>query len=155
MIDKQLLTKTVEDAIAGTDMFIVDIQVKPGNSIVVELDSETSIDIDTCARITRKIEEAFDRDVEDYELEVGSAGLTADFKVRQQYLKNVGNDVEILTRSGRKLTATLKSVGDSDFTVVYQTKEKPEGAKRPVMVEKEETLKYDDCKYVRYAISFK
>lgn len=155
MIDKQLLTKTVEDAIAGTDMFIVDIQVKPGNSIVVELDSETSIDIDTCARITRKIEEVFDRDVEDYELEVGSAGLTADFKVRQQYLKNVGNDVEILTRSGRKLTATLKSVGDSDFTVVYQAKEKPEGAKRPVMVEKEETLKYDDCKYVRYAISFK
>ncbi len=86
---------------------------------------------------------------------MGSEGLTADFKVRQQYLQNVGNDVEILTRSGRKLTATLKSVGDSDFTVVYQTKEKPEGAKRPVMVEKEETLKYDDCKYVRYAISFK
>lgn len=155
MIDKQLLTKTVEDAIAGTDMFIVDIQVKPGNSIVVELDSETSIDIDTCARITRKIEEVFDRDVEDYELEVGSAGLTADFKVRQQYLKNVGNDVEILTRRGRKFTANLKSVGDSDFTVTYQVKEKPEGAKRPVVVEKEETFKFDDCKYVRYAISFK
>lgn len=155
MIDKQLLTKTVEEAIAGTDMFIVDIQVKPGNSIVVELDSETSIDIDTCAKITRKIESVFDRDVEDYELEVGSAGLTADFKVRQQYLKNIGNDVEILTRDGRKLTANLRSVGDDDFTIAYQVKEKPQGAKRPVMVEKEETLKIDGCKYVRYAISFK
>lgn len=155
MIDKQLLTRTVEEAIAGTDMFIVDIQVKPGNAIVVELDSETSIDIDTCAQITHKIESVFDRDVEDYELEVGSAGLTADFKVHKQYLKNVGNDVEILTRGGRKFTANLKSVGDDDFTVTYQMKEKPQGAKRPVLIEKEETLKMADCKYVRYAISFK
>jgi len=155
MIDKDLLTKTVEDSIAGTDMFIVDIRVMPGNSIVVELDSETSIDIDTCAAITRKIEQVFDRDVEDYDLEVGSAGLTADFKVRQQYLKNVGNDVEILTRDGRKLTATLKDVGTDDFTISYLVKERPEGAKRPVLVEKQETLRMDGCKYVRYALSFK
>lgn len=155
MIDKDLLTKTVEDSIAGTDMFIVDIRVMPGNSIVVELDSETSIDIDTCAAITRKIEQVFDRDVEDYDLEVGSAGLTADFKVRQQYLKNVGNEVEILTRDGRKLTATLKDVGTDDFTITYLVKERPEGAKRPVLVEKEESLRMDGCKYVRYALSLK
>lgn len=155
MIDKDLLTKTVEDSIAGTDMFIVDIRVMPGNSIVVEIDSETSIDIDTCAAITRKIEQVFDRDVEDYDLEVGSAGLTADFKVRQQYLKNVGNKVEILTRDGRKLTATLKDVGTDDFTITYSVKERPEGAKRPVLVEKEESLRMDGCKYVRYALSLK
>ena len=81
MIDKELLSKTVADAIAGTDLYVIDIAVNPGNAIAVEIDSPTGVDIDACARITRSIEEAFDRDAEDYELEVGSAGITSDFKV--------------------------------------------------------------------------
>ena len=79
MIDKQLLKDTVEEAIAGTRLFLVDIAVKPGNNIIVELDSVDGIDIDSCVAVTKKIESVFDRDVEDYELEVGSAGLTSPF----------------------------------------------------------------------------
>ena len=71
MIDKELLKASVEKAIEGTDLFIVDIKVSPQNEIVVELDSPGSIDIDTCAAVTRAIEKEFDRDVEDYELEEG------------------------------------------------------------------------------------
>ena len=104
MIDKELLVKTVEDAINGTELFVVDIAVKPDNNIVVELDSVNGVDIDTCVDITRRIESVFDRDVEDYQLEVGSAGLTSPFKVKSQYVKNIGNDVEVLTRDGRKLS---------------------------------------------------
>ena len=100
MIDKELLRQSVERAIEGTDIFIVDIRVSADNNIVVELDSPESLDIDTCAAVSRAIEKDFDRDAEDYELEVGSAGLTAPFRVRGQYLKNVGNDIEVLTRSG-------------------------------------------------------
>lgn len=155
MIDKQLLAETVNAAISGTDMFPVEIRVEPGNNIVVELDSETGIDIDTCAAITRKIEAVFDRDKEDYNLEVGSAGLTSPFKVRGQYLKNVGNEVEILTRDGRKLSGTLTTVGDDDFTVEIPVKERPAGAKRPVTVMKAETFKMADCKSVKYSIKFK
>ena len=156
MIDKALLAKTVDEAIAGSDMFVVDIRVSPANEIVVELDSPTGMDIDACAAITRKIEEVFDREVEDYELEVGSAGLTAPFKVRGQYLKNIGNEIEILTRDGRKLRGVLKSVADDsdDFTVTVARKERPEGAKRPVMVESDITLSPKDCKDVRYVFKF-
>lgn len=155
MIDKQLLAETVEAAIAGTDMFTVEIRLEPGNNIVVELDSETGIDIDTCAAITRKIESTFDREKEDYDLEVGSAGLTSPFKVRGQYLKNIGNEVEILTRDGRKLSGTLTAVGEADFTVEYAVKERPEGAKRPVTVMKSETFEMSNCKSVKYLIKFK
>lgn len=102
MIDKNLLRESVEKAIEGTDLFIVDITVSPQNNIVVELDSPGSLDIDTCAAVTRAIEKDFDRDVEDYDLEVGSAGLTAPFRVRGQYEKNIGNEIEILTRDGPK-----------------------------------------------------
>lgn len=155
MIDKELLTRTVEEAIAGTGMFIVDVKINAGNSIVVEIDSPTGIDIDTCADITRKIENVFDRDIEDYELEVGSAGLTSPFKVRGQYLKNIGNEIEILTCDGRKLHGTLTEVGENDFTVEIATKVKEPGAKRPTTVMKPETFKMDETKQVKYLIQFK
>lgn len=161
MIDKDLLRSTVEEAIAGTDLYLVGIEVRPGNGIVVEVDSAAGVDIDTCAAITRKIEGVFDRDVEDYELEVGSAGITSDFKVRGQYEKNLGKDVEVLTRDGRKLHGVLTAVApgavtDSDvsFTVAIPVKVKEPGAKRPVVRQEELKLTSDECKYVRYDLKF-
>lgn len=155
MIDKELLKKTVEEALEGTDLFLVDIAVKPGNNIIVEVDSAEGVDIDSCVAITRKIESVFDRDVEDYELEVGSAGLTSPFKVKGQYDKNIGNEVEILTRDGRKLSGRLVETSDEGFTVEVPVKVKPEGAKRPIVEMRPETFAYGDCKRVNYKIDFK
>lgn len=154
MIDKQLLAQTVEEAIAGTRIFLVDVQLNAGNSIVVEIDSEEGIDIDTCADITRKIESVFDRDAEDYELEVGSAGLTSPFKVRRQYEKNVGQEVEVLTRDGRKLHGTLTGVGEEDFTIEIAKKVKEPGAKRPTTVMEPQTIRMDETKHVKCCLKF-
>ena len=156
MVDKELLKETVEKAIAGTDVFLVEVKVTPDNVVTVELDSTKGLDIDTCADITRKIEAVFDRDVEDYELEVGSAGLTSPFKVRGQYEKNIGNPVEVLTKDGRKLYGVLKSVDDDGaFTVTTEVKVKNPGDKRPHIEQVDETFTPDSCKYVKYHIDFK
>ncbi|MDE7136516.1 MAG: ribosome assembly cofactor RimP [Muribaculaceae bacterium] len=155
MIDKKKLTEVVEDAIKDTDIFLVDIKVSSDNNIAVEIDSKSGLDIATCADLTRKIEEAFDRDVEDYELEVGSAGLTSPFKVKQQYEKNIGNDVDVVTRDGRKLSGRLTAVTDTDFTIEVPTKVKEEGQKRPVVKDIPETIAMDNAKSVVYAIKFK
>ena len=98
MIDKNEVRKVVEEAISGTDLFVVDVTVSTDDRIVVTVDSPSGVDIDECVAISRAIEAAFDRDVEDYELEVGSAGVTAPFTVPEQYRMNVGNPVEVLTR---------------------------------------------------------
>lgn len=149
------MTEVVEDAIKGTDMFLVDITVSADNRIVVELDSETGMDIDACAAVTRRIETEFDRDAEDYELEVGSAGLTSPFKVKAQYMKNLGNEIEVVTRDGRKLQGTLASVGADDFTVEVPTKVKHEGAKRPVIEQVPSVIAFDNVKTAKYVIKFK
>ena len=118
----------------------------------MEIDSPTGVDIDACARITRSIEEAFDRDAEDYELEVGSAGITSDFKVRGQYDKNVGNEVEVLTRDGRKLHGTLVEVARRHHRprrgLHHRSDPESEraGAKRPVVKQEAVALKSADCK---------
>ena len=155
MIDKTLIEQIVGNAIEGRDLFLVDVTVSGDNRIVVEVDSMTSVDIDSCAELTRAIEAQVDRDVEDYELEVGSAGLTSPFRVKAQYDKNIGNEVEVLTRDGRKFTGVLTAADAETFTVEVARKVKPEGAKRPVMVREPEVLAYGDAKSVKYVINFK
>lgn len=155
MIERQALVEVVE-ACLGDDLFLVDVAISADNHIVVEIDSyEGSVSIDNCVAITRAVEQAFDRDKEDYELEVGSAGLTSPLKVKAQYVKNIGNDVEVLTTQGAKLKGVLSEVGDDTFTIKVAKKVKPEGAKRPVVVEEDVTIKYSETKYTKYLIQFK
>ncbi|MDE6207278.1 MAG: ribosome assembly cofactor RimP [Muribaculaceae bacterium] len=161
MIDKDLLRRTVDELLAGTDVYLTDLRVAPGNDITVEIDSAEGVDIATCERITRGIEEAFDREVEDYSLEVGSAGITSPLKVRAQFVKNIGGEMEVLTKDGRKLRGTLVEVApgeplDTDvaFTIEVQVKVKEPGAKRPVVRAEALTFSSMDCKYVRPEIKF-
>ena len=114
-----------------------------------------SVSIDDCANLTRAIESHFDREKEDYELEVGSAGLTSPFKVKRQYEKYLDEEVEVLTNDGRKLKGTLKSVDEETFTIGIAKKVKPEGAKRPIEVIEDETINYNETKYTKYLIQFK
>ena len=155
MIEKSELTKVIETALEGSELFLVDVAVSRDNNIVVEIDSMDCVSIDDCAKLTKAIESHFDRDVEDYELEVGSAGLTSPFKVKRQYEKYIDEEVEILTKDGRKLKGTLKDATDDNFTVSITKKVKPEGAKRPVEVTEDETFNYDEIKYSKYLIQFK
>lgn len=158
MIDKAKLHTAVEDAIKGKDVFVTDITVSQDNDIVVEIDSMDGVDLDTCADITRKIEEGLpSRDEEDYSLEVGSAGITSPFKVVAQYTKNLGKEVEVLTKDGRKVTGVLTGVdGDTSmFTVSVPTKGKEPGAKRPVIRDIAEQFKMSDCKHVKHVFRFK
>ena len=162
MIDKQLLTHTIEQALEGSDLFLVQLSVTPANEIKVEIDSDTMVDIDECVALTRKIEDTFDRDAEDYELEVGSAGLTSPLKVYRQYAKNIGKDMTVLTRDGRKLHGVLKEATQTDpadpaaveFTLVIKTKVKEPGAKRPVVRDEDVKLTAADCKSVVYDLKF-
>lgn len=161
MIDKEILRQTVERTIEGTNLILVDLAVSPSNEITVEIDSAEGVDIDRCAEISRAIEAVFDRDEEDYELEVGSSGITSPLKIRAQYVKNLGNDMEVLTRDGRKLHGVLVDVApgddsdrDVEFTIEVPTKVKEPGAKKATVQNIAQRLSSADCKYVRYDLKF-
>lgn len=154
MISKEALEKFLEQRLEGTPYFPVEVKVSANNEIKIDIDSLESIDIDFCIELSREIEDAFPREPEDYELEVGSAGLTAPFRVRKQYEKNIGNEVEVLARDGKKYIGTLTEVGDESFAIQTTVKEKPEGAKRPVTREVEMRFPYADVNKVQYHFTF-
>ena len=155
MIDKKELEALVEEGLSDSDCFVVDVQVKPDNVLVVEIDNNEGVDIERCETLHRFLESKLDRDVEDYELEVGSAGITSPFKVLKQYEKNIGNEVELLTKKGEKLSGILKSANADNFVVTVTKKVKSETSKRKMEVEEDYTFGYEEVKYTKYLIRFK
>ncbi len=155
MIEKKIVCQIVEEWLEGKDYFLVEVVISPDNRIVVEIDHAEGVWIEDCVELSRHIESKLDRETEDYELEVGSAGIGQPFKVLQQYYNHIGCDVEILTKDGRKLAGVLESADEDKFVAAVQKKVKAEGDKRPKLVEVEETFAYEDVKYTKYLISFK
>ncbi len=155
MIDKQKIKEFAEEWLADKAYFLVDATVDQDNKITVEIDHKDGVWIEDCCELSKFIEERLDRDVEDFELEVGSAGIGQPFKVLQQYINNIGYDVELLTVAGKKMEGNLADADAEGFTVVVPEKQKLEGKKRPQMVDVEYRFGYDDVKWVKAVIDFK
>jgi ribosome maturation factor RimP len=158
MIDKNvvktLVDKWLEDN-SEKGYFLVDIQVDDDNKIVVEIDHKDGVVIDDCVSLSEFINDNLDRDKEDYELEVGSTGLGQPFKVPQQYVINIGEEVEVLDKDGKKVKGILKAVDGNIFTVTVNEKVKVEGKKRPVKMDVDHTYDMNEVKYTKYIIRFK
>ena len=155
MIDKSVVKAVVEEWLQDKEYFLVDIEVSPDDKIVVEIDHVDGVWIEDCVDLSRYIESRLSRDEEDYELEVGSAGLGQPFKVPQQYINFIGKEVEVLGRDGKKVQGTLKSVNGNDFVVAVDEKVKIEGKKRPEIQSVDHAFQMDQVKYTKYLISFK
>jgi len=148
MISESKIRGLVEEKIAGTENYLVDVRVKAGNRIKVFLDNFSNLSIKDCVEVSRHIEGKLDRETEDFDLEVSSPGLTEPFKVKQQYRKYLGKEVTVLTREGQKVSGKLFDVGEDDFKVLEAPKKKKAEAKQW-------NFKYDDVKETKVVISFK
>ncbi len=152
MIDKTALEQVINEALQGTKMFLVTLKVSKDNVIDVALDSDEDISVDDCVAVNDAVLAAFDRDDEDYELTVGSYGITSPLLLPRQYRKNIGYEVEVLTADGRKLKGVIADADEEGFTLTMTVKKKLEGKKRPELVEEEERFNYNDIKRTKNII---
>ena len=155
MINKATVQQAVEEWLQGKDYFLVDINISADDRIVVEIDHADGVWIEDCADLSRFIEERVSREEEDYELEVGSAGLGQPFKILRQYEIHVGKEVETLAKDGKKYRGTLLSVDQEGFELGVMQKVKEEGKKRPVNKEVPIRFAYGDVTYTKYLIKIK
>lgn len=155
MIDKELIATLANQWLEGKEYFLTDVSVSAGNRIVVEIDHKDGVWIEDCVALSRYVEDGLDRDEEDFELEVGSAGLGQPFKVRRQYDIHVGDPVEVLALDGKKYVGTLLGVDEAGFSIEMKQKIKEEGMKRPKMVDVEVRFTFDEVKETKYFIDFK
>lgn len=154
MIDKKQIEDIVAGKIEGTDLFLVEVKIDTQNNITVVLDSPEGISIDACVVMSQYIESQLDREQEDFALEVSSPGVGQPLKVLQQYTKILNGTIEMLLNNGLKINGILRDANQEGILVEYETKEKPEGAKRPVKVTKTEPYAFSEIKSVKETIIF-
>ncbi|MCR5270367.1 MAG: ribosome assembly cofactor RimP [Prevotella sp.] len=155
MITKETVKTLVEEWLTEKgDYFLVDIQMD-GDRIAIEIDHADGVWIEDCAELSRFLQDKLGEELGEYEMEVGSAGIGQPFKVEQQYLNHVGDEVEVLTAEGKKLTGVLKAVEGRLFTLTVLEKQVPEGKKRPVKVEVDKQFSMDEVKSTKYVLAFK
>ncbi len=154
MINKDTIKTLVEEWLQKGSYFLVDIMMD-GDRIVIEIDHADGVWIEDCADLSRFLQEQCGEELDDYELEVGSAGIGQPFKVEQQYQNHIGKEVEVLKADGKKVSGILKSVEGRQFVVTVKEKQVPEGKKRPVLVEVDREFSMDEVKSTKYVLTFK
>ena len=154
-MDIKEITAVAEEALEGTDMFVVECTITPDNTIDLTIDSDTSVSIDTCAMLNRAISEAFNRDEEDYSLTVASAGIGEPLKLARQYKRLIGSSVEVLLKNGIKILATLDEVSDENVTISYDEAVVVEGKKKKQMQRTTHTYSFDEIKWTKEYLDYK
>ena len=155
MIDKNVVTKAVEEWLQKGDYYLVDVEMTADDRIVIEIDHADGVWIEDCAELSRFLQEKLGDELGDYELEVGSAGIGQPFKVEQQYVNHIGDELEVLSADGKKIQGVLKEVNGREFVLTVKEKQTVEGKKRPVMAEVDKTFSMDSIKYAKYVLAFK
>ncbi len=124
MTDKNKIEALVKGFIRDSGLFLVGVKVSTTNKITVLADRNEGITIDECVAIHRHLEKNLDSEKEDFELQVSSPGLDMPFGVMEQYYKNEGEIVEVVTVSGAKFTGKLKTVTKGGFELETEIKTK-------------------------------
>lgn len=153
-MDKEVIVQLAESGFQREDLFLVDVEMKPGNVISVIIDGMKPVSLDDCIKVSRNIEGNLDREVEDFSLTVTSAGMGVPFKVWRQYEKNVGREVEVVLKTGEKLKGVLASAKDNSIELKWETKEKIEGKKKKETVEHSKNMITDEIKSIKTIIKF-
>lgn len=158
MINKKQIEALIAERIAELDngLFVVELNISATNVITVELDKhEGSVSVSDCMSVSRNVEHNLDREEQDFEITVSSAGLDKPFRVLAQYEKNIGREVKVKLEDGTKLEGTLVSVDATKIVVENSHKAQIEGKKKKEVVVEQHALPFASIKETKIIISFK
>ncbi|NQV53399.1 MAG: ribosome assembly cofactor RimP [Flavobacteriales bacterium] len=148
MINASNIHALVDEKIEGTGMFVVELTVSSSNRIVIELDNLEGVTIDDCVQVSRHVESSLDRETQDFELQVSSAGIDKPLRDRRQYVKNVGRELRMQLNDGAELKGELIEAGE-------KVKLKLPASKKKKLPEREELVEWENIKEAKIIISFK
>ncbi|MBR9999456.1 MAG: ribosome maturation factor RimP [Cyclobacteriaceae bacterium] len=151
---KDDIAKIVTEKFPDDAYFLVDVAVKgnPGNEkIVILIDGDQGVDIETCSAISRAVSEELDRmDVfgDSYSLEVSSPGIDYPLETVRQYRKNVGKPLLVVFHDDKNIRGELTDVNDQGISIRYE-----QGGKKQPPVDT--YIPYKDIKKSKVLVTFK
>lgn len=151
-MDTNIVKQIVEKEVKKLNFFLIECKISTFNKITVVMDSMNGISVNDCALLSKRINRQLSRDIEDYELEVSSMGIGKPFKVKQQYLKTLGNMVVVETIDRRKFKGKLLKVNTDFIEIEIEKKIKKDKNKSGLILLKEE-INFDSIKTTKEVIT--
>ncbi len=149
MIQEEKIIKLAKQKVLELGGFLVSAKVNSQNVIRVFVDKNDGISIDECLQISRFIENELDREIQDFELQVSSPGLSKPFLVKDQYLKNLGKEITIKQKDGKELKGKLLAFnGGPKIEVVKKEKGKKQ------LIKQEKNILSKEIKETKLIIKF-
>ena len=121
---RELVNEKIADK---EDLFLVDVKMLPNNKLIIHVDGDQGISIQECVDISRHV--GFHLEEENtieqaYNLEVSSPGVGEPLKLKRQYLKNIGRNLEIKLKEGQKKEGKLIEVTSTGLLIEEIVKQK-------------------------------
>lgn len=146
MIDKLKVMEVVKETLEGGPLFLVGMKITPDNRIFIDIDGDEGVTIDDCIELSRKVENSLNRDEEDFELNVSSAGADSPLKMPRQYKRHVGRELSVTTNEGEKNEGVLTEADEQGITLKTRGTKKQSG--------EELHYKYSEIKTAKVVIKF-
>ncbi len=157
MIDKELVKKIVDEYLVGGHVFLVSLKVSRQNQISVFLDGDNGVTIQDCSKLSRHIESQFNRDREDFELQVSSVGVGQPLLLTRQYKNNVGRRLAISTEGNQRIKGKLTEVSEQGITIEKDKADKGKKKKKEPDTDTEAIVfvPFDQLLEAKVQVSFK
>ena len=150
---KDRIFEILKSAIAErSDIFIVDVNITKSNFIKEILDSDDSLSISDCHKISKQIINGLKDYDENFSLEVSSAGIGSPLVNKRQYKKNIGRFLEVKINSGEFYKGQLKSFNNDFIEINSKVREPKKKGKESVKVEKLKLIKLDEISKAKVVI---
>jgi len=150
MVTKDHIRKLAEGHISGTGIFLVDVRLSSTGRITILIDRPEGVKIEDCASMSRYISSELGEEGGEYDLNVSSPGLDMPLLVTEQFLKNEGRMVDVVTNEGDREKGLLINVTKGGFDLKVDTKQKNREVVTVVR-----SYNFEDVKSVKVIISFK
>ncbi|MFN8155224.1 MAG: hypothetical protein U0Y08_13105 [Bacteroidia bacterium] len=154
MIEKENIINLVEEFLAPTECFLVEVKLSP-NKLAVAIDKPAGVTLDECTALTRHLlgqleETGF---LEKHEVEVGSPGMEEPLKVPQQYQRRLGKELRIIGVDGREVKGILQQVMDHaiELKEIITRKEN----KKKIVTEEIRVIPFSEIKEAKLVINYK
>jgi len=113
------------------------------------------VTLDECMAVSRFLESRFDRNIEDFELEVSSPGLDRPLKLPVQFEKNIGRLLDVVKTDGIRLTGKLLGINADiiELETEVTVKDSKTGRKKKEL--KQIAVEFEKIKTAKVVISLK
>ena len=153
-MNQAALKDIVDEALAlNESLYLIELSISVNNKVQVVVDGDNGVSLSETMRISRVINDTFDREVEDFSLEVGTPDIAHPLKVKRQYIKNLNRILKVKTEE-EELEGTLVTADEDKIVLQWKAREPKLVGKGKVTVDKTATLEYIEIKEAKVKILF-